>query len=116
MPSDDPRPQTETDPATEMLIRARSYMERGWCRNALARDANGNGVSPVSEQAVAWCASGALIAAGMPDDGFYRSHPAFLRLKNAIDGQPIVVFNNRQEAVEPVLAAFDRAITGETSR
>jgi hypothetical protein len=99
--------------ATELLIRARGFIERGWCRFAFAQDAAGNEVSPLDVQAVAWCAWGALFAAGLPETHRTR-HPAFHRLRAAIDGnEPIGVFNTQQETVEPVLAAFDRAIAGE---
>lgn len=111
MPLDDTNwsaPSIEVDETTALLIRARSFLERGWCRGASARDEAEVGTGPTSERAVAWCAVGALIAAGS------RNHdqklPAFRRLEAAIGGDSIVDFNNRQEMVEPVLAAFDRAI------
>ena len=109
-----PAPPTEVDETTALLVRARGFIERGWCRGDLARDANGNGVWPTEQQAVAWCAGGALIAAGMPYNVVsILAHPATRRLRAAIAGGNIAGFNNRQETVEPVLAAFDRAIAGE---
>ncbi|HXP05507.1 MAG TPA: hypothetical protein VN808_15415, partial [Stellaceae bacterium] len=54
------------DDATALLIRARSFIKRGWCRHSAAVDENGVEVHPTSERAVAWCAIGALDAAGIP--------------------------------------------------
>ncbi len=103
-------PQAASDAATRLLIRARGFIERGWCRYVQAEDAAGYGVNPTSKRAVAWCASGALLSAGVPDGPDYIAHPAVHRLEAAIGGEPIHKFNNRQETFEPVLAAFDRAI------
>jgi hypothetical protein len=103
-------PDAQVDETTALLVRARGFLERGWCRNTFALDTAGNDVSPESSQAVMWCANGALRAAGLPWDDTYRAHPAILRLKAVIGGEIVGLFNNRQESVEPVLAAFDRAI------
>jgi hypothetical protein len=110
-PSDAP-PDTEVDETTALLIRARAFIERGWCRFMGAQDAAGNICDARNDQAVRWCVLGALVAAGMPYTQSDRSllpHPAILRLAATI-GEPIAAFNNRQETVEPVLAAFDAAI------
>jgi hypothetical protein len=106
------RGATCTDPTTDLLIRARGLIERGWCRGIGAKDADGHPVGPSSAQAVAWCAGGALIAAGMPVVGGLWSQPAMRRLGEAMGGtsRDIMNFNDRQLTVEPVLAAFDRAI------
>lgn len=101
---------SEASDATWLLIRARGFVERGWCRDALARDADGKEVDPKSERAVAWCMFGALRMAGMPCLPFARSYPAFRFLEAAIGGERMPHFNDRQETVDPVLAAFDRAI------
>jgi hypothetical protein len=105
-------PAVEVDETTALLIRARGYLERGWCRDAVARDAEGNNlVYARSDKAAAWCMFGALRAAGMTGD-FH--HPAFVRLTEVLDaGMSISSFNDAQENVEPVLAAFDRAIAAE---
>jgi hypothetical protein len=110
MPLDDTNwsKTVETDETTELLIRARGFIERGWCRGVLARDETGiSEVDPTSARTVAWCIYGAMDAAGVPVDS---SHPAYRRLMGAIGGECVADFNNRQETVEPVLAAFDRAI------
>lgn len=38
--------------------------KRRWCQGELARDCNGNGVLPTSQEAVVWCAMGALLKIG----------------------------------------------------
>lgn len=38
--------------------------KRRWCQGELARDCSGNGVLPTSQEAVAWCAMGALLKVG----------------------------------------------------
>ena len=107
------------DATTALLIRARGFIERGWCRSAPARDANGNRCAATDEAATSWCAIGALVVAGLPHftttkNGepllcFPSGNPAVRRLENAVCGN-IPDFNDAQETVEPVLAAFDAAI------
>jgi hypothetical protein len=96
------------DETTDLLIRARGFIERGWCRGTFARDVNGNPVTSTDPSAAGWCMYGALEAAGR---GVIDSR-AILRLSRETDGVLIDFFNNRQKTVEPVLAAFDRAIAG----
>ena len=91
-------PTTEVDETTALLVRARGLLERGWCRGVTAIDATGEHVYPASDRAAAWCAIGALEAVG----GNY--YLAIDRLRAAIGGGDICVFNNTQETVEPVLA------------
>jgi hypothetical protein len=115
MPLDDSNfPQiTDIDETTALLIRARGFIERGWCRLTVALSANGFVTGPTSGDAAAWCMYGSLFAAGVPQAG-YSEHSAVLRLESAIGGENVCIFNNRQETVEPVLAAFDRAIAAGT--
>jgi hypothetical protein len=117
MPLDEmnwPAPSTtETvviDGPTTFLIRARALLASGWCRHAQARNFLGFQVSPYSRWATCWCASGAFRAAatGVSDADRRRAQA---RLIVAIGGETLWEFNDRQETVEPVLAAFDRAIT-----
>jgi hypothetical protein len=110
MPLDDTNwPATaEVDEPTALLIRARGFMERGWCKGRQAVDESGKWVESTSKQAVAWCAYGALVAAGL-----VPGHPALTRLFDAMGGVGVIPFNDRQETVEPVLAAFDRALADQ---
>lgn len=109
MPLDDTNTSPiDADETTAILIRARAFIARGWCRET-AQDADGDLTKARSEQAVAWCAVGALMAAGVDNHGFW-DHPATLRLIRAIGGAKIPDFNDAQTTVGPILAAFDRAI------
>src|ERR1700688_3637837 len=93
-------PEAASDDATRLLIRARSFLERGWGRNADACDVDGREVSPTNKAAIAWCAWGALVASGMPRDDWPR-HPAILRLKAVIGDEEVIgIFNDHQETVE----------------
>src|SRR5580704_12741136 len=103
--------EANSDSATELLIKARALVERGWCRNKLAVDANGAEVDVASEKAVAWDAIGAirLLEVSM---GYQPAQHALRRLTSAVGPiwKWVGAFNDTQETVEPVLAAFDRAI------
>jgi hypothetical protein len=109
-------PTTEIDETTALLIRARGFVERGWCRGTLARDTAGREVGPTNERAVAWCAFRALLMVGVPYLPGARFHPAYHRVNDAMNGEQIHRFNDRQEIVEPILAAFDRAIAAGRPR
>jgi hypothetical protein len=100
-------PIREVDDTTVLLARARAFLERGWCRYTLARDALGLPVDSRSMDAVSWCAIGALDAVGADRSSRFS---ALLRLQGAIGSKDIVRFNDAQETVETILAAFDRAI------
>ena len=106
-------PIKSVDETTALLIRARSFVARGWCRYRQAEDSNGDRCYPFDDRAVAWCAYGALLAAGLQRFNppyAWHEHPAIVRFHAATGGELIDHFNNRHEIVEPVLAAFDRAI------
>ena len=51
------------DALVRRIDAAIGYIERGWTRGALARDANGKSVNPTHFDAAAWCAIGAVGAA-----------------------------------------------------
>ena len=110
---------TEIQETNALLVRARALVARGWCRGALARNLLGWHVRPDSRRAIYWCANGALIAAAVTGSHSGQGHYlAASRLKGAIpDAEGIAAFNDRQKTVEPVLAAFDRAIAlGDDSK
>jgi hypothetical protein len=52
----------------EKLKVARALIVRGWCRHSLAQTRFGNRVEPGSDHATRWCAYGALIRAGVPEE------------------------------------------------
>lgn len=113
VPLDDvnwPESKTRPDEVTALLIRARALVARGWCRRAAARNLLGLEVSPYSRHAVAWCADGALQAAQLAASNL-EFRRAYLRLLAAMGDELVPAFNDRQTTVEPVLEAFDRAIS-----
>jgi hypothetical protein len=107
--------EIEVDEPTALLIRAREFIERGWCQYFYARSRLGIPVSPTFRWAASWCALGAIRAAtsnATPPE----VHEACDRLRSAMGLVDIIVFNDRQKNVEPVLAAFDRAIAAPAPR
>ncbi len=88
------------------LLATRSFLEKGWCKNALARNAAGWSCRTSAPQATQWCVNGALEAAVRSDWGrFCKAHS----LLKSIHSQPHA-FNNKQTSVEPVLEFVDQAI------
>jgi hypothetical protein len=47
----------------KILKRARSYLEKGWCRGSWARKADGSAEYIFSRKACSWCLEGALLKA-----------------------------------------------------
>lgn len=92
--------------------RARIADAGGHAVNALAVDAEGEGVAPNDPRAVKFCMAGAVLAAlgtgGVfaTDESIYG--PAYDALADATGTHP-AEFNDQSTTVE-VLAAFDRAI------
>jgi hypothetical protein len=107
--------EIEVDEVTTLLIRARGFIERGWCRYFYAKGRFGIPVSPTCRWAVSWCAVGAIRAAAS-NATTREVHEACARLAGAMGLIDIIVFNDRQKSVEEVLAAFDRAITAPAPR
>jgi hypothetical protein len=106
--------EIEVDEATAILIRAREFIGRGWCRYFHAKNRLGIPVPAMCRWAASWCAVGAIQAATS-----YGTTPevqeAYARLRNVMGSADITVFNDRQKSVESVLAAFDRAIAAASS-
>jgi hypothetical protein len=101
---------TDLDINTQLLIDAKQLLiDKGWCTKCLAVDRYGRDISHNSPQAVGFCALGAIFRAAHDRRHITLENAPFERLQIAMGGN-IPVFNNRQTSVEPVLAAFDRAI------
>lgn len=98
--------------AAAILTRARSLLTQGWCRYDQAKDAAGRSVYPTADAAVSWCAYGALVAAGMPQNpiGDEKQPLNFLLRAIGEDDDGAAWFNNRQNIVDPILDKFDEAI------
>jgi len=81
-----------------------------WTKHVYARDPSGNAVPPRRDNAVCFCALGALrkVTNAFAED-IIRSE--ITALEGCLPGPfAIDVFNDAQASVEPVLAVFDEAI------
>lgn len=96
--------------AREILIKARGYIESGWCRDHYAVNPEGSPCRANSGEAVAWCALGALRAADQRGDDLSPEGYAAKALLNEVVGDIIWWNDSRAHAKEEVLAAFDKAI------
>lgn len=114
MPFDGTVP-VEPDNVLQVLIKARGHIERGWCKNALARTSNGRKIDPYHADAAKWCAIGAVIATTGTD-----SNPAVYRRLTAAAkwlGSPnVMAFNDAQWRRERVLMLYDVAISMQRER
>ena len=106
--------EIKVDEPTAILIRARDFIERGWCRYFYVKDRLGIPVPATCRWAVSWCAVGAIQAA-TSSAAHREAHEACTRLRNVMGDVDIIVFNDRQKSVESVLAAFDRAIAATSA-
>ena len=101
-----------------LLIAARGYVEKGWCRGAMARNARRVAVVPDSPSAVMWCASGAVRRAGLDlgssvekVNGCHNLLMEGLSDREKAWNWSISEWNDRNSRKkEEVLALFDRAI------
>lgn len=103
--------------AREILILARGYIEKGWCRGQFARTEDGEGALAVSEDARSWCALGAIERATfeVPMQSYASRGAAERLLREAAgvrsDFDATTAWNDDPERTkEEVLAAFDKAI------
>jgi len=47
--------------AKQIVVDAITYIERGWCQNALAKNERGSSVHVMAKDACSWCMMGAII-------------------------------------------------------
>jgi hypothetical protein len=89
-------------------MKAITYIRKGWTQRIFAVNSNGVEVSPHYENAVAWCARGAVEAAYL-DWKEYRE--AMSKLRHALGGRKnIFEWNDAPERTKKqVLAAFKKA-------
>jgi hypothetical protein len=97
----------------QMVERARGLIadESHWCRGDLARDANGMGVCPMSDEAVKRCGLGALIMAAyqiIPDHR--RAYDLAVKAMRPLHGSATLVNVNDVRGHVAVLALFDEVI------
>lgn len=106
-------------PVLDLLKYARTLLAKrgGWTQGVLARDSSGQEVPYESNDAVCFCASGAVHRAMhvLQDFGFNQSAWDALKaslpeFKQKTNHHVVVEFNDRQKSKAPVIRAFDRAI------
>ena len=99
----------------QIIERARALIanEQHWCRGELARDANGEQISPISASAVKRCALGAVIAAAneLMHDSDAAHDFAFKALRPQY-GTATLVRINDMRGHAATLALFDEVIKG----
>ena len=97
----------------QIVERARALIEdeRHWCRNELARDANGRTVDPTDQMAVKRCGLGALIAAAHQiTNDHRRAHDLAITALRPLHGSTTLVKVNDIRGHSAVLALFDEII------
>ena len=91
------------------LDEARALIERGWTQEVEARDADGVEVFDDAEEAVCFCAVGALNRVGY-------SATAHRALKGVVGGEDVVDWNDSPHRTQAdVIDAFKRAAAGVRS-
>lgn len=97
--------------AVRILRDARALLARRgcWTKRVSARDKNGNEVNPLSENAVCFCADGAMWHVSGNRYGPTDAARKFMR--QAIGGFRLIAnWNDEAKSKRTILAGFDRAI------
>ena len=95
------------NPVTELLIEGRARIARGWTQGASARDVTGSVTRAWAEEAVCWCAMGAVACR---EDDWATTAAAWVVLEEAA-GMWVAEWNEAPGRThEDVLALYDRAI------
>ena len=90
----------------DILDRAADYVDRGWCQMALARDAEGNEREPHDDNAVRWCATGALYAAQGRARDYDAEYAARSALSAVLGDRGVTSWNDRlPPGSGPIVAA-----------
>ena len=91
----------------DKLDEARALIEGGWSQCRYAINAAGESVDVASDEAVAFCATGALNRIFTEQDGGWRTASDLL---SEVVGEYITVWNDHYTRTKPeVVAAFKRA-------
>ena len=97
---------------SEVLRAARAKIVQGWTQGAFARDAEGRSTPWQGDEAVCWCAMGAIGCVGPDHDDIAES--VLIALQRAIGPTGYTAISHFNDAdgrtKDDVLAAFDRAI------
>lgn len=90
----------------KILKAAKKLIEKGWCQERNARNADSHGVSPHSVEAIRWCAVGAVWAAAGDCD-----NRALALLSSLVERGDIIVWNDAPTRTQQeVIDLFDKAI------
>jgi hypothetical protein len=98
----------------QIVERARVLIEdeQHWCRNELARDANGRSVDPTDQMAVRRCGLGALIAAASQITNDHpRAHDLAIAALRPLHGSTTLVKINDIRGHSAVLALLDEVLS-----
>ncbi len=98
----------------DVLVKARSYIERGHTTRAFARNAAGDDVPPEHPGACCWCILGALLLAS-PDRRVHQgARRALMEACGVRPPSSLDVWNDAPERTQAdVLDAFNRAIAAQ---
>ena len=91
----------------DVLVKARSLVEKGWTQGVAARNDYGYHVEPTDSDACYWCATGAIQAV-LPKDVLFSDYCDLLASEAPYD---IVLFNDDADTTkEDILKVYDKAI------
>jgi hypothetical protein len=95
----------------EILKAARELlaMPGAWTKGHYAKNSSGYQVYPFEPEAACFCSYGAM-SRFAAEGGTANLHAAEDAVRAQVPNGDLIGFNDAQESVEPVLAAFDRAI------
>lgn len=101
----------------EVLQKAKEKLEQGFCTKVFARNAAGESVSPMSPEAIEWCARGAIRAVMGWDslDGYWieteSRYTDILNQTLEANGFLLgIAFYNNDKGKDRTIAIFDKAI------
>lgn len=104
----------------QILQEARSYIARGWCAYAYARDTNCSPINPTTPDACCWDIRGALYKANHQLGFTYQTAlyvTARRALRTSVQSELLEEWNDTPGRTQAeVLAAFDRAIEMEKGK
>lgn len=92
----------------ETLKTARALVANGWTQETFARDGSGSAVRSRAENAVCFCATGAISRACRSDHDAYQL--AYAAIERVVGEPPATWNDSRHRTQAEVVAAFDRAI------
>lgn len=95
------------------LAKKKIANKKRWCKEAGAKDSEGNFVDPQNDDAIQWCALGAIeFFDGTFDDDIFEVYPSFY-LEKALHRNRVFIttFNDNPKTThKQIMALYDRAI------